>query len=65
MSITEETLGSSTSHVDTDGDGISDLQEATAGARGGTDPNQSNRDADGLIDWSNLEPAEESEHESR
>jgi hypothetical protein len=65
LSITEETLGSSTSHVDTDGDGVSDLQEAVAGARGGTDPNQSNRNADGLIDWSSLEPAEESEHESR
>ncbi len=65
LSITEETLGSSTSHVDTDGDGISDLDEATAGVRSGTDPNRPNTGADGRIDWSSLTLAEESEAEVR
>ena len=49
LSITEETLGTSTSHVDTDGDGLSDLEEATAGVRSGTDPNHPDTDRDGLI----------------
>ncbi len=65
FSITEETLGSSTSHIDTDGDGLSDLEEATAGVRSGSDPNRPDTDGDGLIDWSRLEPAEESEAEAR
>ena len=58
LSITEETLGSSTSHTDTDGDGLSDLEEATAGVRSGSDPNRLDTDDDGLIDWIRLEPAE-------
>jgi hypothetical protein len=65
LSITEETLGTSTSHIDTDGDGLSDLEEATAGVRSGSDPNRLDTDADGLIDWIRLEPAEESEAEAR
>jgi hypothetical protein len=54
FSITEETLGTSTSHTDTDGDGLSDLEEATAGVRSGTDPNQPDTDDDGLIDFLRL-----------
>jgi hypothetical protein len=65
LSITEETLGTSTSHIDTDGDGLSDLEEATAGVRSGSDPNRLDTDADGLIDWIRLEPAEESEAEAQ
>jgi hypothetical protein len=58
LSVTEETLGTSTSHSDTDGDGLSDLEEATAGVRSGSDPNRSDTDGDALIDWSRIEPAE-------
>jgi hypothetical protein len=50
LSITEETLGTSTSHEDTDGDGLSDLLEATVGVRSGTDPNNPDTDGDGVID---------------
>jgi len=71
LSITEETLGSSTSHIDTDGDGLSDLEEAIAGLRGGTDPNHPDTDRDGLIDgsdpdpfaWSEPDPLDESDHD--
>ena len=56
LSITEETLGSSTSSADTDGDGLSDLEEATAGIRSGTDPNHSDMDRDGLIDGIDPDP---------
>jgi hypothetical protein len=71
LSITEESLGSSTSHIDTDGDGLSDLEEAIAGLRGGTDPNHPDTDRDGLIDgsdpdpfaWSEPDPLDESDHD--
>ena len=65
LSITEETLGSSTSHADTDGDGLSDLEEATAGVRSGTDPNNPDTDGDGLIDGSDPDPLDASEVEAR
>ena len=61
LPITEETLGSSTSHADTDGDGLSDLEEATVGVRSGTDPNHPDTDGDGLIDGSDPEPLGSSE----
>jgi hypothetical protein len=64
LSITEETLGSSTSHADTDGDGLSDLEEATAGVRIGTDPNHPDTDGDGLIDGSDPDPLKASEAEA-
>ena len=64
LSITEETLGSSTSHADTDGDGLSDLEEATAGVRSGTDPNNPDTDGDGLIDGSDPDPFDASEPEA-
>ena len=50
LPITEETFGSSTDGADTDGDGLTDLEEATAGERRGTDPNDPDTDGDGLID---------------
>ena len=56
LSITEEALGSSTNHADTDGDGLSDLEEATAGVRGGTDLNRPDTDGDGLADGSDPDP---------
>ena len=65
LSITEETLGSSTSHADTDGDGLSDLEEAIAGVRSGTDPNNPDTDGDGLIDGSDPDPLDASEVEAR
>jgi hypothetical protein len=65
LSITEETLGSSTSHVDTDGDGLSDLDEVTMGLRSGTDPNNPDTDGDGLIDGSDLDSYEASELDAR
>lgn len=58
LSITEENLGSSTSHADTDGDGLGDLEEATAGVRRGTDPNNPDTDGDGLNDGSDPDPLE-------
>ena len=58
LSITEETLGTSTHHADTDGDGLSDLEEAIAGVRSGTDPNNPDTDGDGIIDSSDSEPLE-------
>lgn len=61
LSITEETLGSSDNHEDTDGDGLSDLEEATAGIRNGTDPNHPDTDGDGLIDGSDPDPLDASE----
>jgi hypothetical protein len=64
LSITEETLGSSTNVADTDGDGLSDLEEATAGVRSGTDPNNPDTDGDGLIDGSDPNPLEPSEPEA-
>jgi len=64
LSITEETLGSSTSSIDTDGDGLSDLEEATAGVRSGTDPNHPDTDRDGLIDGSDPDPLAMSEPEA-
>jgi len=65
LSITEETLGSSTSYADTDGDGLSDLEEATAGVRSGADPNHPDTDGDGLIDGSDPDPLGASEAETR
>jgi hypothetical protein len=64
LSITEETLGSSTSHADTDGDGLSDLDEATVGVRSGTDPSDRDTDGDGLIDGSDPDPLDASELEA-
>ena len=64
LSITEETLGSSTSHIDTDGDGLSDLEEAIVGIRSGTDLNHPDTDGDGLIDGSDPNPLEASEPEA-
>jgi hypothetical protein len=64
LSITEETLGSSTSHADTDGDGLSDLDEATVGVRSGTDPSDPDTDGDGLIDGSDPDPLDASEPEA-
>jgi hypothetical protein len=64
LSITEETLGSSTNLADTDGDGLSDLEEATAGVRGGTDPNNPDTDSDGLLDGSDSDPLEANEPEA-
>jgi hypothetical protein len=65
LSITELTLGSSTSSVDTDDDGLSDLEEATAGIRSGTDPNNPDTDGDGLIDGSDPDPLGASEAEAQ
>jgi hypothetical protein len=56
LSITEESLGSSTSHIDTDGDGLSDLEEVTAGIRSGTNPNNPDTDGDGLADGIDPDP---------
>ncbi|MBW2579104.1 MAG: hypothetical protein JRE38_13730 [Deltaproteobacteria bacterium] len=64
LRITEETLGSSTSEADTDGDGLSDLEEAIAGLRGGTDPNNPDTDGDGLLDGSDPSPLEASDAEA-
>jgi hypothetical protein len=64
LSITEETLGTSTSHADTDGDGLSDLEEATAGVRNGADPNHPDTDGDGLIDGSDPDPLDATEPEA-
>ena len=64
LSITEETLGTSTSLADTDGDGLSDLEEATAGVRSGTDPNNPDTDGDGLIDGYDLYPFDASKGEA-
>lgn len=50
LRITEETLGSSPDRRDTDRDGWSDLKEATAGLRRGTDPTNPDTDGDGLLD---------------
>jgi len=65
LPITEETLGSSTSQVDTDDDGLSDLEEAVAGIRGGTDPNNPDTDGDGLLDGSDSDPLEASGTETQ
>jgi len=65
LPITEETLGSSTSEVDTDHDGLSDLEEAVAGVRRGTDPNNPDTDGDGLLDGSDPDPLEAGESETR
>jgi len=64
LSITEETLGSSAEHADTDNDGLSDLEEVTAGVRSGSDPNHPDTDGDGLIDGSDPDPLEASEPEA-
>ena len=56
---------SSTSSADTDGDGLSDLEEVTAGVRSGTDPNHPDTDGDGLIDGSDPDPLGSSEAETR
>jgi hypothetical protein len=65
LSITEESLGSSTSSADSDGDGLSDLEEAIAGVRSGTDPNHPDTDRDGLIDGIDPDPLGTSETEAR
>ncbi len=65
LSITEETFGSSTDRADTDGDGLGDLEEAIAGVRSGTDPNDPDTDGDGLLDGSDPDPLDASEAEAR
>jgi hypothetical protein len=65
LRITEETLGSSTSEPDTDGDGLSDLEEAIAGARSGTDPNDPDTDGDGLLDGDDPDPLKASGAEAQ
>jgi len=64
LSITEESLGSSSDFADTDGDGLSDLDEAIAGVRSGTDPNNPDTDGDGLIDGIDPDPLVASEPEA-
>jgi hypothetical protein len=61
LSITEETLGSSTDRIDTDGDGLSDLEEATAGIRCGSDPRDPDTDGDGLVDGLDPDPLDASD----
>jgi hypothetical protein len=65
LSITEETLGSSADHADTDNDGLGDLEEVTAGVRSGTDPNHPDTDGDGLLDGSDPNPLEASGAEAQ
>jgi hypothetical protein len=65
LSITEESIGSSTDHADTDGDGLSDLEEVTAGVRTGTDPRNPDTDGDGRVDGSDPDPFDASETEAR
>jgi hypothetical protein len=65
LSITEETSGTSANFIDTDGDGLSDLEEAIAGVRSGTDPNDPDTDGDGLIDGRDPDPLESNESEAQ
>lgn len=57
FSITEATLGSSTSLADSDGDGVSDLQEAIALPYGNTNLMVKDSDGDGVADGADLNPA--------
>ncbi len=50
LPLTEELFGSSPALVDSDGDGLTDLQEAMAGMFRGADPLHGNSDADGWPD---------------
>jgi len=65
LSITEEILGSSTESDDTDGDGLSDLEEATAGVRCGSDPRNPDTDGDGSIDGRDPHPLDASDRAAR
>jgi hypothetical protein len=61
LRITEETLASSHDLDDTDQDGWSDLEEATAELRRGTDPTNPDTDGDGLIDSEDEAPFDPAE----
>jgi len=65
LSITEESLGSSSDFADSDRDGLSDLEEATAGERCGSDPNDPDTDGDGLIDGIDPDPLVAGEPQAR
>ena len=63
--FTEETLGSSPARVDTDGDGLSDHEEASAAfmsayteRRRGSDPTRRDTDGDGVEDGSDRAPVD-------
>jgi len=57
LSITEATLGSSIATADTDGDGVSDLNEAMALPFHNTDPTATDSDGDGTPDGADPNPA--------
>src|SRR5690606_3883948 len=52
----EVRFGSSTASPDTDGDGLSDLEEAIAGIYSGSDPLNPDTDGDGLLDGEDEHP---------
>ena len=56
LPITEKTLGSSPSKKDTDGDGLSDFQEATLFIYGGSDPTKADCNRNGVRDGDDLNP---------
>ena len=56
LCITEATLGSSTLSADSDGDGVSDLDEAVTLCYHGTDLNSSDSDGDGVLDANDINP---------
>jgi DNA-binding beta-propeller fold protein YncE len=57
LAITEATFGSSTSSVDSDSDGVCDLQEAMTLIYHGTNPNLADSDGDGVLDKNDMNPA--------
>jgi uncharacterized delta-60 repeat protein len=54
--LDEQRFGSSSSRIDTDGDGLTDLQEAMAGIFMRTNPANTDFDKDGIPDGSDAEP---------
>ncbi|HEY3415063.1 MAG TPA: hypothetical protein VGM51_18670 [Armatimonadota bacterium] len=50
LALDEKRMGSDPRKIDTDGDGLTDLQEAMAGILGGSDPRKKDTDGDGVID---------------